>query len=419
MTTPQHDDPLGDGLGKVLQALAVLTTVGESAARFAAVGAQNRAARAERQATAERIADAARHQADQAAQRAHAAQQRADRGLMDLALDDAWLAAADIDTVAQLWRTAAMYAMSGDRRAAEVMRRAQDRLATLNPGLIDAYNRHRGAGMNIADAMRAAARDVWQHQTRPTTAPARPHGNAGDPSAALRSGPRAIGALPDPAGQRLVDELEAATRAEVTRLAADVDPDVLDRLQRQWRSAGHAPAADAAALLAKAARQLRADGVLSGPVTATATVRRGVNHADDADRIPTGVSADTIDVPIRTTQAAYEVAAEGFDRAADAVRAVQAAERHLIGLADQQHRGAAVDQGLPDLPATATDEHRDGLATGHVRRGRAEHDLAAADQQRRLGRAFRPLSSLSPVFSHSQGSMISQPASARRRGSTR
>jgi len=225
VTTPQHDDPLGDGLGKVLQALAVLTTVGESAARFAAVGAQNRAARAERQATAERIADAARHQADQAAQRAHAAQQRADRGLMDLALDDAWLAAADIDTVAQLWRTAAMYAMSGDRRAAEVMRRAQDRLATLNPGLIDAYNRHRGAGMNIADAMRAAARDVWQHQTRPTTAPARPHGNAGDPSAALRSGPRAIGALPDPAGQRLVDELEAATRAEVTRLAADVDPD--------------------------------------------------------------------------------------------------------------------------------------------------------------------------------------------------
>ena len=39
MTTPQHDDPLGDGLGKVLQALAVLTTVGEAAARFAAVGA--------------------------------------------------------------------------------------------------------------------------------------------------------------------------------------------------------------------------------------------------------------------------------------------------------------------------------------------------------------------------------------------
>ena len=312
-----------------------------------------------------------------------------------------------------------MYAMGGDRRAAEVMRRAQDRLATLNPGLVEAYNRHRGAGMNIADAMRSAAHDVWQHQTRPTTAPARPHGNTGDPPAALTSGPRAIGATPDPAGQRLVDELEAATRAEVTRLAADVHPDVLDRLQRQWRSAGHAPAADAAALLAKAARQLRADSVLSGPVTGNAAMRRGVNHADDADHPTKDVSADTVDVPIRTTLAAYEVAAQGFDRAADAVRAGQAAERHLTGLADQQHRGAAVDQGLPDLPATATDEHREGLATGHVRRGRAEHDLAAADQQRRLGRAFRPLSTLSLDFSHSPSPMMSQPASARRRGSTR
>ena len=100
MTTPQHDDPLGEGLGKVLQALAVLTTVGESAARFAAAGAQNRAAKAERQANAERIADAARQQADQAARRAYAAQQRADRRLMDLAFDDAWLSAADIDTTA-------------------------------------------------------------------------------------------------------------------------------------------------------------------------------------------------------------------------------------------------------------------------------------------------------------------------------
>jgi hypothetical protein len=213
--------------------------------------------------------------------------------------------------------------------------------------------------------------------------------------------------------------LEAATRAEVTRLAADVDPDVLDRLQRQWRSAGHAPAADAAAVLANAARQLRAHSVLRGPVTGTATVRRGVNHANDTDRPPTSVSADTVDIPIRATLAASEIAAQGFDRAADAVRASQAAERHLTGQADQQHRSACDDQSLPDLPATTTNEHREGLTTGHVRRGRAEQDQAVADQQRRLGQAFRPLSTVTPVFSHSPNPGTSQPAPTRRRGSTR
>jgi hypothetical protein len=420
VTTPQHhDDPLGDGLGKILQALAVLTTVGESAARFAAAGAQSRAAKAERQANAERAADGARQQADQTAQRAQAAQQRVDRRLMDLAFDDAWLSTAEIDATANLWRTAALYANSGDKRAAEAMRRAQDRLATLNPGLVDAYARHRAAGMNIADAMRAAAHDVWQHQTRPTTAPARPHGSTGEPPAAFTSGPRAIGATPDPHGQSLVDDLEAATRAEVTRLAAGIDPDVLDRLQRQWRTAGHAPAADAVAVLANAARQLRAEGVLAGQVAGIATVRRGVNHANDTDHPATVVSADAADVPVRSSLAGNELAAQGFDRAAQAVRAAQAAEAHLTGLADQQQRSGTVEQGVTDLPGTLPDEHRDGQAAGRVHRGGAEHDQAAADQQQRLSRAFPPLDRVSPVFSYTSSPFTSQPVTTRRRGSTR
>ena len=51
MTGPQlpqqHDDPIGDARSQMVQALAVLTTVGEAAARWAAAGAQNRAQRAE------------------------------------------------------------------------------------------------------------------------------------------------------------------------------------------------------------------------------------------------------------------------------------------------------------------------------------------------------------------------------------
>jgi hypothetical protein len=38
------------------------------------------------------------------------------------------------------------------------------------------------------------------------------------------------------------------------------------------------------------------------------------------------------------------------------------------------------------------------MATGHQRRGCAEHDRAAAGQQQRLGRAFPPLGTVNPIF---------------------
>ena len=62
MTGPQlpqqHDDPLGDARSQMVQALAVLTTVGEAAARWAAAGAQNRAQRAEQALRTQHMQDA-------------------------------------------------------------------------------------------------------------------------------------------------------------------------------------------------------------------------------------------------------------------------------------------------------------------------------------------------------------------------
>jgi hypothetical protein len=394
VTTPQHDDPFGEGTGKVLQALAVLTTVGESAARFVASGAQNRAAKSERRADAQRIADTTRQQADRAADRARAAQLRADRQLMDKAFDLERLARADIYETATLWRTAAMYSMSGDKRATEARNRAQERLHDLNPGLMAAFARHRAAGKNLAEAMKAAAHDVWQHQTRTDTPQARPHG-----SSPARSAQTSVGAVPDPNGLRMVDELEAATRAEVARLAEGIDLEVLDGLQRQWRSTGRAPAAEAAALLAEAARHLCAEGQPAGPPTATAT-RHGPNHPsvpNVGDSLP--ISYDTVEVPMRTSLAANELAAQGMHRAADAVGAGQAAERHLSGLADQQQRAGALDSGVPDVRSTPVNEHQDAMASSRLHHGGGEHDRAGADQQQRLSRAFTPLGTVTPRFS--------------------
>ena len=96
MTGPQqpqqHDDPVGEAGGQMLQALAVLTTVGEAAARWAVAGAQNRAARAERRAQADHL----RHQADRVSATALAEQDRAAHRFMDRVFDQQWLDAASL-----------------------------------------------------------------------------------------------------------------------------------------------------------------------------------------------------------------------------------------------------------------------------------------------------------------------------------
>jgi hypothetical protein len=337
----QHDDPIGDARSQMVQALAVLTTVGEAAARWAAAGAQNRAQRAEQALRTQHMQDAA----DRTAAQAHAEADQAARALMDQAFDRRWLDRAGIHEVAQVWRTAAMYAASGDERATQAMRRVHERLHVLHPGLMAAYDRHRAAGKNLAAAMQAAVHEAWIAEARQRgTSEARPHGNIGDPPQALRAGAngRAIGTGPDPFGVRLVDELDAAVRAEIARLAVDINPELLDRVQRQWRSAGHAPAADAATLLAQFARDLRG--------------------------LAPDVVVDQLEV------AAHRAAADA-----------------LAARADVMDRTVGLDRATSDDLTTTVDEHRSGVVAATAHHQSAEHDRAGAEQQARLGRAFPPL----------------------------
>jgi hypothetical protein len=408
---PEHDDPLGEARAQLLQALAVLTTVGEAAARYAVAAAHTRAGKAER---ADRIGQLA-DRADRLDTAALAAHDRATRRLIDKAYDEAWLNKASVRDTAQLWRAAAMRASSGDARALRAMRLAEQHLHKLNPVLIDAYHSQRAAGKNLVEAMQAAVGVVWQHekQTR-----ARPHGAKAGDHAALRATPPALGDRPDPNGQRLGDELEVAVRAEVARLADGVDPELLDRLQRQWRSAGHAPAADAASLLATAARQLRADAAqarLDGPITGMATIRRGTNHPSNHEQPPATIDYELAEVPVHGDATGPEIVAQGLERAADEVRTYRAAASHLGGLADQQARAAVIESESIDVPATPVDEHHAGLDSGHRRQGAAERPRADAEQRRRLGRAFRPLTTLSRTRVHTPTVTMPTP----RRGRTR
>lgn len=148
---------------------------------------------------------------------------------------------------------------------------------------------------------------------------------------------------------------------------------MLDHLQRQWRAAGHAPAAEAATLLAQFARALRTVGP--------------------------GVVADE------------------WETTAGRVATAQADA--LTGHADQHRRDAGLAQATPDNPTTDVDEHHTGRTTADLRTGDADHDTAAAGQKARLGSAFRPLHTVNPTFSHAPAPTTGQPAPTRRKGSTR
>src|SRR2546429_2681791 len=60
----QHDDPSGEARQQLLQGLAVLATVGEAGARWAAVGLQNKAVQAGQDTRRDDAAWAAQRQAD-------------------------------------------------------------------------------------------------------------------------------------------------------------------------------------------------------------------------------------------------------------------------------------------------------------------------------------------------------------------
>jgi hypothetical protein len=389
MTGPQqaqqHDEPFGETRAQLLQALAVAGTVGEAAARWAAVGVQNRASQAEKDQKAQHAAARARQESDRLAEAARREQDRADRAHITLAFDDAWLADADLYETARLWRVATMHAASGDDRARDAMARAETRLGQLRPNLMAFYQQFRAEGHLPAEAMRAAAYGVWLEADNTTLGPrAREH--PGRRATGVRAG--ANGRSLGPGGPAL-DDLDAAVRREVADLARGVDPEMLDQLQRQWRSAGLIPAADAADLLAQHARDLLHTAALGGPESGTTTIRRGVARPGVNEHGK--IVYNTAEVPIRTGDAGLEIAGRNTDGLAEQARAEAAAAEHLAGYADQQHGQGSRAYGTTDLAATPLDERDAGLVAGRVEHGQAEHDSSGADQRRRMAQSFPQL----------------------------
>jgi hypothetical protein len=140
----------GEVRGRLAQTLAVLATVGETAARWAATGQHERAAKTEES----RRADQLRHEAGRVRAAALAEQDRAAHRFMDRAFDQQWLSSADLRDVADLWRTAAMYAGGGDPRALEAMRRAAPGAISPREPIPPAPNRRR-PGRDARDDCRA------------------------------------------------------------------------------------------------------------------------------------------------------------------------------------------------------------------------------------------------------------------------
>ena len=376
MTGPQqqHDDPFGETHAQLVQALAVAATVGEAAARWAAVGLQNRAGKREQADRNEQASAAARAHADDLAHEADLEQDRADRQHIARAFDDDWLDRADLTETARLWRTATLQAAGGDQWARQAMSCAEERLRRLQPNLMDLYDRFRGESHAPAQAMQAAAYGVWLEADNTNLDPqARPH--PGRQPAGLRVG--AHGRTLGPGGGML-DDLDAAVRREVADLATGVDSEALDRMQRQWRSAGLAPAADAAELLAEYARRLRADGLV--PV----------------------VVAEHLEATARRAAAGA---------AADAA--------HLAGYAVQQRGRATHVAGTPDLTATMIDEHRDGLVRSIVSHGEADHGALRAGQQRRMAQTFPPLTVVQATQPHLAGKQPAHTVPTRQAGRAR
>ncbi|MGW4501320.1 hypothetical protein ACWENR_22235 [Micromonospora sp. NPDC004336] len=328
MMPPQHDDPVDEARQKAMQFFSVVSTLSEAVARYAAVGIQRRAAEEERAAGRERAAEAASRAAARLGDSV-----RADRERLARRVDGSWLKDATLTEVAQLWRTATVHAAAGDPVAQKLAGLALDRLGELHPQWRAAYDRQRAAGKSARDAARAAAHEVWESEATRAGASgraARPHG--GPEGRKLRAGANGK-ALP--AGGQALNDLDAAIRAEAVGLLADVSPEALDRLQRDLRASGRAPAADGLGLARQYVSEARKAGVLT-PVVADAT------------------------------------------------------DRDLLAHADEERAQAHAAAGTLDDPHTAVDEHTERHVVAARHYGSASHDEAVA-QQRRLGSTFAPL----------------------------
>jgi hypothetical protein len=338
VTQAQHEDPFGEVRTQAAQALAVAATVGEAAARWYAAGLQKKAGNAE---TDNRI-EAAERAADRLANRTEETQ---DQQLIDKGLTD-WLKGASMKETVRLWRTATIYAADGNARAAQAANLAQERLRLVNRPLMDAYDRHRASGRGPAEAMKAAAYDVWEAEARarahPPKSDARPHGTREPDHLTAGANGKAL-----PTGGTALDDIDAAVRAEVGLLAAHISPEAPDNLQRTWRDHGLIPAADAAGLLAQVARE-----------------------AASAGQMPTVAAASLINT--NRSQA------------------------------DTEQRMAELEDSTPDDHATdEVNEHDQGHDRANIHTEHADADRdAAATQQQLMGQAFPPLTSIGRVPAH-------------------
>ncbi|WP_444950985.1 hypothetical protein [Micromonospora ureilytica] len=327
----QHEDPTAETRQQFLQGLATMATVGEAGARWAAVGIQNKAAERERDAQREQAAATARREADRLA-----ANVRADRERMAASLDGDWLVnKATFAEAAAVWRTATIHASSDPvaQRAAEF---AEQRLRQIRPDLMAAYERHRQAGAPIPEAVRMAAREVWERDARSghrQRGEARAHGGTPDRRGITPDGPAAL-----PSGGRgLVDGFDAVVRQETMKLAEYVRPEALDELQRQWRATGKLPAGEPVQLLRDLAAEMNQ------------AIRTG-----DADGQP--VEA------IRLAQSHVE----------------EAVARDLQSRAAAERGGGVDDGGTIDNPRTSVDEHAAGQSASALHDDNADHLVVSA-----------------------------------------
>jgi hypothetical protein len=139
----QHPEPFGEALSsssqRAAQMVSLVAAATEVALRRRALHAARQAARNERE------QQLARQQ-----ERAFRAQVRA---RWAPALDDRWLAQADLLQAGRAWGAAAPYADT-DPEAAAALRRAEERLRTLHPYTMTQYDRYRDEGANPLEAMR-------------------------------------------------------------------------------------------------------------------------------------------------------------------------------------------------------------------------------------------------------------------------
>lgn len=208
----QHPDLAAETTQRAGQAVAVLATLSEAAARLAAEQLRRREQREQQahedQERRTRAADKLREQ-DQLARYAAARQRTAhDRRIVAQTLDGDWVATADLYDLATAWRTARIHEQDFPeaRAAAETV---EDRLRHLYPDAMDRYDDALSHGVPRAAAMGMAAAAMFSPPT------ARPYG-PGTRAGALTAADQPANLDPD-----FVD----AIADEQLHLATGTDPD--------------------------------------------------------------------------------------------------------------------------------------------------------------------------------------------------